>query len=357
MFPQTKKRTIWYINTQKKLSLSRKKIGAVQAKIIAEELAPNTTLKLLDLSWNDIGGYGTAVIASALRTNKSLRALYLGNNGMGDDGAAAIATALRTNTSLKTLDLTGNRIGDLGMASIAQTLTLNNSLENLSLSENVVRTAGLTLLVDALKVNTGLTNLWLYGSINDDGATILTNVNTLVALHLDDKNIGNVGAQAILDGPKVYNAKQIRAAIQWLSVTNRPRTRSDVSPIFGGAPSLQNQSGSTIAALQHQPPLETKPEPLVFANENQDAAPTDPISPTPATAASSVTRPGNQLAWLHCLSDDHEGPVGLPKQQGELEVEIQRPTVQNACLATADKNQWRPEDISLDWQWVDEVDP
>jgi Leucine Rich repeat len=270
MFPRTKKRTFWYINSQKKLDLSRKKIGAGQAKIIAEELAPNTTLKLLDLSWNDFGGYGTAVIASALRTNKSLRALYLGHNEMGDDGAAAIATVLRTNTSLKTLDLTGNRIGDLGMASIAQTLTLNNSLENLSLSENVVGTAGLTLLVDAFKVNTGLTNLWLYGSMNDDGEAILATVNTLVALHLGDNNIGAVGAQA-----KVYNTKQIRAPIQWLSVTTG--ARSDVSPIFDGVPSPLNQSCLTIAALQHQPPLETKPEPLAFASENQDAAPMDPV--------------------------------------------------------------------------------
>jgi Ran GTPase-activating protein (RanGAP) involved in mRNA processing and transport len=335
----TTSHTMRYIHDGKvKLNLMEEEIGADQAKQIAEELASSTTLK----------------------------SLILYKNPIGDDGAVAIATTLQQSISLEHLDLGYNSIGDVGMTAVAQALSQNNSLKELNLIGNKISTVALTSLADALKVNMGLKRLWLDEcSIDDKGVSILANalvINTTLALvDLWNNKISDVGAQAMLDVLNEYNttltnlslrnnheiSPTMRSAIRLLIAANKDGTRSYFHPIPSGAPSRPLQTDSAIAPLQHCLLPETKPEQLPSAVASAGTRAPSPTAPTPvssppATTAASGSPRGNQLASLHCLSDDHQGPVGLPNHRAELEFEIRRLTaIRDACLATSDKNQWQ----------------
>jgi hypothetical protein len=75
-------------------------------RLLAEELAANTTLK-------------------------ELTVIYM-HREIGDDAAVALAGALATNRTLKILTLPQNEIGDVGLVALGQALAQNDSLEVLA---------------------------------------------------------------------------------------------------------------------------------------------------------------------------------------------------------------------------------
>jgi NLR family CARD domain-containing protein 3 len=163
------------------LSLRREDIDAEEAKLLAEELASNTTLKELDLR---------------------------GNTRIGDDGAVALVGALATNKALKNLSLYHNGIGDAGMEALGQALMQNDSLETLVVDRNIFGIAGLTSLATGLKVNKGLKELWVrYLAIDKVGAAViavaLMSNTSLTKLHMNRNSIGDGGAVALGEALKV----------------------------------------------------------------------------------------------------------------------------------------------------------
>jgi Leucine Rich repeat len=128
-----------------RLNLRWEGIGPEEAKLLAEELATNTTLKELSLDCNKIGNDGAIALADALTTNKSLEKLGLYRNEIGDGGTIALADALATNKTLEELTLWGNDIGNAGMEALGRALMQNDSLEELRVVEKHcgIRAAGL----------------------------------------------------------------------------------------------------------------------------------------------------------------------------------------------------------------------
>ena len=119
-----------------KLDMSGNNIDDDGAKMIADSLKINHSLKALYLSSNNIGDDGAKIISDALKVNHSVESLILGSNMIGDDGVKAIADALGINHSLEKLDLRDNKIGDDGTKAITNALKDNHSVKTLNLRNN-----------------------------------------------------------------------------------------------------------------------------------------------------------------------------------------------------------------------------
>jgi Ran GTPase-activating protein (RanGAP) involved in mRNA processing and transport len=317
----TPPRQVRYIRDEAKLLLTDKFIDYTQAKQIAEELASNTTLKCLDLSCSNIGDSGASVIAASLQTNESLTALYLERNGIRGVGMAALSQALKQNVSLLELSIGWNTMATGSMASLANALKVNKGLTKLVLNRCSIHDKGVAILADSLKTNT-----------------------TLSSLDLRSNMIGDIGAMAIYDALLEYNtsltnlslgdngiSSSILSTIEHKVAINAG-TRGNCRPLASGS-SPPIQSDWANASIQEHSRQDAKSPTLKVASKADPCA-----QPPPAP----VTCPGMELASLDCLSDGHEGPVSWPKQRAELEIEIRRLTaVRDACLATADKNQWQ----------------
>ena len=96
----------------------------------------------LDLSDENIGPAEAKVIANALERNYTIRELNLRDNRIGDGGAVAIANALEANATLWKLNLRGNRIGDVGAGALAKMLKENKTITSLNLEDNSIEDAG-----------------------------------------------------------------------------------------------------------------------------------------------------------------------------------------------------------------------
>ena len=96
----------------------------------------------LNLSSNNIGDDGAKMIADALKVNHSLKTMSLIGNIIGDDGAKFIADALKDNHCLKMLLLSNNSICDDGAKMIADAMNVNHSLRTLVLSDNKISSDG-----------------------------------------------------------------------------------------------------------------------------------------------------------------------------------------------------------------------
>jgi Leucine Rich repeat len=318
MLRRIKKQPARYIHDEEKLDLHGKKIGAKQAKAIAEELAVNTSLTFLNLSDNTIGDDGTAAIANALRANKSLEMIDLGSNGIGNVGMVALAQALVENNSLRFLWLSG--------------------------SKNNMGTVGMEALTGALKVNSGLTMLCLsYSSLGDPETVILAEAlrfnKTISMLNLRSNNIGNTGARAILDALK-YNstlesidldvnfniASTIFCAIEDIVSANRAKTRS-----------VAVESGTPTAELLHN----NAPSVIDPTGPPMAAVPPEMMTP-PASAATSLESSSSEKHDDDALRAVSEWHIALPTQRAELELELGRlVAVRDSCLHIPDEDQWQ----------------
>ena len=100
------------------LDLNGNNIGAGGAKLIARALSSSkTTLEALDLGGNRIRDEGAEEVSKALQnSNSKLRKLGLERNGIGNGAAKLLAEFLYHNRTLRRLDIRGNRISDEGIS-------------------------------------------------------------------------------------------------------------------------------------------------------------------------------------------------------------------------------------------------
>ncbi|MDF3047057.1 MAG: hypothetical protein K0R73_175 [Candidatus Midichloriaceae bacterium] len=89
-----------FLDGAPKTSLIYMRIGAPEAKDLAEVLKEDETVTSLWLCDNNIGDEGAKYIAEALKGNRTITALSLSRNNIGDKGATALALALKANTNL-----------------------------------------------------------------------------------------------------------------------------------------------------------------------------------------------------------------------------------------------------------------
>ena len=118
------------------LSLSGNKMGDLGAKLVADFLRGNGTLKVLHISENNIGDVGAKYIAECLQVNTSLQDLWLGINSIGCEGAKYIARSLYSNEALKLLSLSFNYIWIQGEEAFRNALENNHTLQVLDLWGN-----------------------------------------------------------------------------------------------------------------------------------------------------------------------------------------------------------------------------
>ena len=106
-----------------------------RAKVIADALRSNTSLKDLQLIGNQIGPAGAAALAETLQNGlSSLNTFSLSCNPIGDEGVKAIAAGMCANTTTTRLDLRRCNIADEGCKDLIKMLFVNNRLRVLVLA-------------------------------------------------------------------------------------------------------------------------------------------------------------------------------------------------------------------------------
>mmetsp|Transcript_6603 Transcript_6603/g.13670 ORF Transcript_6603/g.13670 Transcript_6603/m.13670 type:complete len:114 (-) Transcript_6603:355-696(-) len=79
------------------VDFSSMKLGREEARLLADVLNANHTLKTLYLTWNSIGDEGAGLLAETLKDNQTLIKINLSANSIGHEGAGALADALKVN--------------------------------------------------------------------------------------------------------------------------------------------------------------------------------------------------------------------------------------------------------------------
>ena len=108
------------------------------ARLIADVLPRNTSLKVLRLWSNQLWDVGAGHIARALCANRTLSMLCLATNGLTDVAARDLGEMLQVNTNLSVLYLDNNIIGNAGMRSLMEAMCSNRSLRKLYLDCNMI---------------------------------------------------------------------------------------------------------------------------------------------------------------------------------------------------------------------------
>lgn len=97
-------------NTPKEYTISGLNLGPARCRILASNVAYNTTLTALHLARKGIEDAEGVELAKMLVVNKVLRKLELEGNKLGPKSIHAFGKALEVNTTLRVLDLESNDI-------------------------------------------------------------------------------------------------------------------------------------------------------------------------------------------------------------------------------------------------------
>lgn len=161
------------------LNLSNNRIGIQGAKVLAQVLVYNKSLRSLNLDTNGITGSGIEMLAQSLSKNNSLQSfsanwnkldiyaedfyftlsknstlltLQLGYCNLKDEVAEALADGLMKNKSLLELFLFGNEITDRGATRLAQSLLTNRTLKYLNCSNNLLTDSSARLFLELIEM-------------------------------------------------------------------------------------------------------------------------------------------------------------------------------------------------------------
>lgn len=107
------------------LNLCKNRMNGEGAKLLANALEHNTSLKTLDLSSCSIGVAGILALKKALANNKSIEELNLYRNIIDVDGARCMKFILENNTTLKFIDLGHNRLRKTGVKELVSGILAN----------------------------------------------------------------------------------------------------------------------------------------------------------------------------------------------------------------------------------------
>ena len=163
--------------TLEHVDLSQCSIGPEGVQHLARALCVNASIKTLVLNVNHLYDEGAKELAEMLgkigavssRSNTTLEHVYLNSCNIGHVGAKLLAESLRVNTSVKTLKLSGNPLRE-GASALARMLggnkakisgTVNTTLEHVDLSNCDIGPVEVQHLAQALCVNTSVKTLIL----------------------------------------------------------------------------------------------------------------------------------------------------------------------------------------------------
>ena len=97
-------------NTPKEYTLAGLNLGPARCRILASNVAFNSTLTALHLARKGIMDPEGVILAQMLVQNKNLRKLELEGNILGPNTIRAFGKALKKNTTLMLLDLESNQL-------------------------------------------------------------------------------------------------------------------------------------------------------------------------------------------------------------------------------------------------------
>jgi Ran GTPase-activating protein (RanGAP) involved in mRNA processing and transport len=145
-------------------SLAGLQLGSTRCRILAQNIAYNSSLKTLDLSRKFIVDADGECIPTMLFSNNTLRKLNLEGNCLGPKCAAQFGKALKQNTSLLSLNLESNQLTQdgqecWGIDEFISFLYENKTLISLNIANNSLDTTVGDKLVHATHENTTLIDL------------------------------------------------------------------------------------------------------------------------------------------------------------------------------------------------------
>eukprot|EP01133_Synstelium_polycarpum_P002537 gene2537-2906_t len=144
------------------LDLSNSEIDPFRARIIAEGIKRNSTVKHINLQSSCLDCDAAKVIADGLYANHAIVSINMSNNKIGASGALAIARALEKNKSIAIIDLSNNEIGNQGAIAISEVFKSKNRVK-LNLSKNQIGGDGMVAIVKARRLSNGKTS-FVYSS-------------------------------------------------------------------------------------------------------------------------------------------------------------------------------------------------
>jgi hypothetical protein len=200
------------------LSFANNGLDTDDCEALANFVASNTTVAALDLSGNKLSGEKFSKLAEALAKNATITDLDLGANGLAKSAAKALAAAISAPTcQISRLQLAGNALGIYGAEELAAGLKLNTSIKALGLQNNNIGNDGAQKLLDVLPGGgLSIDEAFADGSapINDlDGSGVVADkrFNTsLVQVSIDANRVDDALALAVATGTWLNEQVQMR---------------------------------------------------------------------------------------------------------------------------------------------------
>jgi Ran GTPase-activating protein (RanGAP) involved in mRNA processing and transport len=176
-------------------------LGDDTVRIVAQSLATNNHVKTVELNGQGISNRGVGYLCDILTEgaqgyNQTITSLDLSHNCIGPDGAKLIAEMLEKNTTLKTLKLHGNKLQEYGVLAILQALKVaNRSIVSLTLHETECNPTTLRQINALVAAN---------GQHVEFRAEVLQRLTVLKEVKhvgsVEDGFLGNSGIQALQQG-------------------------------------------------------------------------------------------------------------------------------------------------------------
>lgn len=141
------------------------------AIVLAAAIKVNPKLEVLNLAGYGIGNDESDTIIKAINYTQSVKSLNLEENKIDNDGAKIFAEHLKNNKSIKELFIGGNIVmGDAGIKYIMDALTINNTIKLIDLLGcQGIGAEGIKYITDTLKTNQDLTKcIFDNGKIDDE---------------------------------------------------------------------------------------------------------------------------------------------------------------------------------------------
>lgn len=192
-----------------KINLAMNKIGQEGAQAIAQQLISNCYSKVQELELSDNALLaGASVLAAALENNKHLRILKLVDVVSTEMELSVLLPAaaleegdnkLEEENEAKKTDETRTLYGNALALALGKALESNKSLTHLCLDNNGIESKALEGLTQHLATSSIVELKLRQNRIDDEGALLLSKINTLRHLELGENCIGAKGFGALLD--------------------------------------------------------------------------------------------------------------------------------------------------------------
>ncbi|CUG06174.1 Hypothetical protein, putative [Bodo saltans] len=277
------------------LSFANNGLDTDDCEALAKFIASNTTVVALDLSGNKLGGEQIQKLADALAKNSTITDLDLGANGLAKSAAKAFAAAISVPTcQVSRLQLAGNALGIYGVEELAVGLRQNTSIKALGLQNNNIGNDGAQKLLDVLPgKGQSIDEVFADGSlpINDvDGSGVATEkkFNTsLVQVSIEANRVDDSLALAVATGTWLNEQVQMRRHMIRLETEARAMLE-DVDPELDALRLFFAKATSELVAALAAKAAEAAAAPKAAPGKSGAKGPA--AKPSPAGGARSASK-------------------------------------------------------------------